>query len=403
MKKSIRIFSFLLTLALCLGLLSLSALAAAKNGWVKESDGWHYYKNDTEPYSDALFDVGGTYYYVDGDGVRQTGWVTVDGTKDYYADEQGEIRIGWLTLDGKEYYISLADGRYEDGVYEIDGMTFGFNRDGVMQTRWAELTSARDGELHWHYFDAQGVMSYGWIRSRGIWYYLDYDNNGEMVTGLWEIDGKVYGFKDTGAMAVGWAKIEDGSIPADADWYYFDASGAGHSGWVKTGKNWYYTENGAMLTGWAEIGGKGYYFQPSGIMATGWVRTTNSEGTVFWYYFDASGAGHEGWLKDGENWYYFRNGVMVFNSVERIGSGDGSYTNYYFRPNGTMGTGWVKEPDPEEEPLWYYFDASGAGHNGWLKDGGNWYYCENGEMYAGGTRTIDGTEYTFSANGVLVS
>ena len=50
----------------------------------------------------------------------------------------------------------------------------------------------------------------GWLKYNNEWYYLE-PKDGEMVTGIKEIDSQKYSFKDSGAMATGW-KQTDGQV-----------------------------------------------------------------------------------------------------------------------------------------------------------------------------------------------
>jgi glucan-binding YG repeat protein len=63
-----------------------------------------------------------------------------------------------------------------------------------------------------------------------------------------------------------------------------------------------------------------------------------------------------------------------------------------------MTTGWKQVGGK-----WYYFDLKTGAmrQSAWLSTtNGNWYYFDsNGAMLASTTRKIDGTTYTFDANG----
>ena len=50
-----------------------------------------------------------------------------------------------------------------------------------------------------------------------------------------------------------------------SSWYYFDASGAMHTGWLQVGSTWYYFGSGGdMYTGGHWIGWRWYSFDSSG-------------------------------------------------------------------------------------------------------------------------------------------
>ena len=61
-----------------------------------------------------------------------------------------------------------------------------------------------------------------------------------------------------------------------------------------------------------------------------------------------------------------------------------------------MQTGWVKDGEQ-----WYYLNASGAMHTGWLKDtNGKWYYLYDNGVMAHST-VIDG--YKLDASGAWIN
>jgi len=58
--------------------------------------------------------------------------------------------------------------------------------------------------------------------------------------------------------------------------------------------------------------------------------------------------------------------------------------------------GWLKEGGN-----WYYYQA-GNKVTGWLQDGGKWYFLEsNGKMFTGGWKTISGYSYYFGSDGAM--
>ena len=139
-------------------------------------------------------------------------------------------------------------------------------------------------------------------------------------------------------LAAGWQKI-------DNRWYYKDADGSFHTGWLQDGKWYYFNSDGVMQTGWQKVGGKWYYFAGSGAMTTGWKKIGSS-----WYYFEKSGAMVTGWKKIGSTWYYFQ--------------------------------------------------SSGAMKTGWLKLSGKWYYLESSGAMVTGDKKINGKVYHFNSSGV---
>ena len=98
----------------------------------------------------------------------------------------------------------------------------------------------------WMYYDANGILQKGWLRTTdGTYYYMDLS---------------------TGKMCTGWKQI-------DNKWYYFRANGSMvANSWITDNGSFYYLyEDGTMVTGWMRIGETYYYMKASGAMTTGWV------------------------------------------------------------------------------------------------------------------------------------
>ena len=57
---------------------------------------WYYFSTSGKMVSDGWSKIGGKYYYFDGDGAMQTGWVDDD---TYYTNADGVMQIGWAYLE----------------------------------------------------------------------------------------------------------------------------------------------------------------------------------------------------------------------------------------------------------------------------------------------------------------
>ena len=130
--------------------------------------------------------------------------------------------------------------------------------------------------------------SNGWVKTEMGWMYKE---NGKLVTGWKQIDGK---------------------------WYYFESIGVMQTGWKQVSGKWYYLHtDGAMRTDWKQIGGKWYYFHTDGAMRTDWKQIDGK-----WYYFHTDGAMRTGWKQIGDKWYYlYEDGHMA--KSEKIQGKDG--------------------------------------------------------------------------------
>ena len=95
------------------------------SGWIKSDGEYYYYTSGKKAV--GWKKIGGKYYYFDANGVRQLGWVTVNGSK-YYLKK---YRLtGWQIIDGKKYYCK-SDGKMAVST-TVDGITLG--ADGVAVT-----------------------------------------------------------------------------------------------------------------------------------------------------------------------------------------------------------------------------------------------------------------------------
>ena len=70
----------------------------------------------------------GTWYYLDGSGAMQTGWINQGGTW-YYLAGSGAMRTGWYQVGGKWYY-SYPSGALAVNT-TIDGYTVNANGEWV--------------------------------------------------------------------------------------------------------------------------------------------------------------------------------------------------------------------------------------------------------------------------------
>ena len=255
-----------------------AATAAVKSGWQQiAANTWIYY------------DQNGNRDYT------KTGMQTI-GDKVYYLDENGVAQSGtFLAADGKEYVFDAEKGtatlKISDGWNEIDGKWYWY-QNGKPYKGWLQRFSG------WYYLKEDGTMTIGWYEVKGVRYY--FDENGTMVTG-WVQDGE--------------------------NWYYMSASGAMQTGWVQTHTGWYYLGNsGVMQTGWYVVNGKWYYSNAAGTMQTGWVNDGKN-----WYYTDSNGAMQTGWLRNGGGWYYLKSSGAMATGWNRVGS-----YKYYFNGSGAM-------------------------------------------------------------------
>ena len=138
----------------------------------------------------------------------KTGWQTI-GNHKYYYDANG-VAVKWRQKIGKSYYYFNGAGVLQTGW--IKGNTWMYaGSDGALRTGWQKIGGK------WYCFSSNGSMLTGWVKSGGKWYFMD-RKNGDMKTGWLSTGGKWYWLDASGAMAVGWRKIA-------GKWYFFNDSG----------------------------------------------------------------------------------------------------------------------------------------------------------------------------------
>lgn len=315
-----------------------AATAAVKSGWQQiAANTWIYYdQNGNRDYTKTgMQTIGDKVYYLDENGVAQSGtFLAADGKEYVFDAEKGtatlKISDGWNEIDGKWYwyqngkpykgwlqrfsgwYYLKEDGTMTTGWYEVKGVRYYFDEKGTMVTGWVQ-----DGE-NWYYMSASGAMQTGWVQTHTGWYYLG--NSGVMQTGWYVVNGKWYYSNAAGTMQTGW--VNDGK-----HWYYMNADGVMQTDWVQTHTGWYYLGNsGVMQTGWYVVRGHWYYSNAAGTMQTGWVNDGKN-----WYYTDSNGAMQTGWLRNGGGWYYLKSSGVMATGWNRVGS-----YKYYFNGSGAM-------------------------------------------------------------------
>ena len=253
-------------------------------GWVKEEEDWFYF----DSYGHMVTDKWIGSYYVKSDGKMAVSEWVEDGT--YYVDANGVYQTGWLRLEDQWYYLNGLGEKQTGWVMVNGGWFYADPETGVLwEQRWLNDT---------YYLWAGGYMATGWQWIDGSYYYF-YAYGGK-ATSRWI--GSYY-VKADGRMAVSeW--VENGK-------YYVDANGVYRTGWLYLDGTWYYLNgSGAKQTGWVFVFGKWYYLDKEGKMVTGWLQLSH------WYYLTESGAMVTGWYTVDDIQYYF--------------DGSGAWSNYNF-------------------------------------------------------------------------
>ena len=274
---------------------NFSIVKADRNVWKTVGGKTYYYGADGQPVKWGQ-KIGGHWYYFNGSGVMQKGWITwnADGLKSYF-DGNGRALTGWQKLSGKWYYFSPSNGKSVRWSQKIGNYWYYFNGASQMQTGW--VTWNADGSKS--YFDGSGHALTGWQKLSGKWYYFR-PESGKSVRWSQKIGGHWYYFNGASQMHTGWLTWNNDKTKS-----YFDGSGHALTGWQKLSGKWYYFSpfNGRSLRWGQKIGGSFYYFNASSQMHTGWLTWSADKKRS---YFDPkTGKAYVGWHKIGGKNYYF--------------------------------------------------------------------------------------------------
>lgn len=114
--------------------LSIAAAGSAMAAWNQDENGWWYQYDDGTYPSSGIKSVEGSLYYFDNNGYMKTGWVST-GDHWCYFQAHGPMALGWTQLDGKWYYLDPSqNGAMHRGWLYQGGNRYYMNNDGVMQT-----------------------------------------------------------------------------------------------------------------------------------------------------------------------------------------------------------------------------------------------------------------------------
>ena len=412
--------------------------SSVESGWVVDEAGTYSYYLENGEKATGVTDIDNVTYYFDANGVLQVGkWLKIGGCWHYFSKEarpENGYRIGYMVTndqveDGGYYYFLDADGKMVTGW-----------REGIYDYYGQERTA-------YYYYDTSGKQVFKWKKIGTSWYYFDPEYDGRMATNNWVKDSRGWCYLDSEGRMVtnGWAKDSNGWcwigtdgymveetkwIKYDGGWYYIEKGYRAQNTWKKDSKGWCYVgSDGRMVTndwakdsnGWCWIGSDGYMVEQ-----TKWIKYDGG-----WYYIEKGYRVQNAWKKDSKGWCYVgSDGRMVTNGWAKDSKGW-----CWIGSDGYMveQTKWIKY-----DGGWYYIEKGYRVQNSWKKDSGRmvtedwakdskgwcWIgtdgYMVEQDMWIGDeaavgssyiikgyrvdnkTIAIDGTEYTFDANGKLI-
>ena len=233
-----------------------------KTGLVMEDGVPHVYDENGTLIRNATPVIDGKKYYVDGDGVAQTGWLRLADWQMYFDPETYTAATGITHIDEKAYLfdengVEILRSRTE----VINGRKYWFQPDGSLMSGWCRL-----GNWTMYFDPVTYAGARGICEIEGIRYV--FDENGVLIKGGTPvIDGKKYYADANGVARCGWLRLADWQMYFDPN-TYTAATGITHI----DGKAYLFDENGVeILKSRTEvINGKKYWFQPDGSLMSGW-------------------------------------------------------------------------------------------------------------------------------------
>jgi len=300
------------------GIANYLGLSKEKVEWKTVNGKKYCYVNDQKVTGERQ--IGGHWYYFDGNGIMQTGFVNL-GSKTVYYNSDGQMQYGEQCINDSWYYLNPITGARTTGFCNLPGKTVYYNTDGKMQYGEQCINGS------WYYLNPiTGARTTGFCNLPGKTVY--YNTDGKMLYGEQKIGNYYYYFDPVfGTMYTGWKTINKktrlyqkngqcviGESPIDGYWYYFDGNGVMQTGFVNLGdKTAYYNLAGQMQYGEQCINGSWYYLNP----ITG-ARTTsfcNLPGKTVYYNTDGKMLYKE--QKIGSYYYYFDavTGAMIKNTT----------------------------------------------------------------------------------------
>ena len=300
------------------GIANYLGLSKEKVEWKTVNGKKYCYVNDQKVTGERQ--IGGHWYYFDGNGIMQTGFVNL-GSKTVYYNSDGQMQYGEQCINDSWYYLNPITGARTTGFCNLPGKTVYYNTDGKMQYGEQCINGS------WYYLNPiTGARTTGFCNLPGKTVY--YNTDGKMLYGEQKIGNYYYYFDPVfGTMYTGWKTINKktrlyqkngqcviGESPIDGYWYYFDGNGVMQTGFVNLGdKTAYYNLAGQMQYGEQCINGSWYYLNPiTGARTTGFC---NLPGKTVYYNTDGKMLYKE--QKIGSYYYYFDavTGAMIKNTT----------------------------------------------------------------------------------------
>lgn len=145
--------------------------------WKKNTNGTYSYYSNGKLLKNKWIN---STYYVNSQGIRQTGWMYKGGKWYYFAKNNGKvIKNQWIKSGNKMYFAKSNGQLYTNGRYKIGSYYYGFNSRGV------RLSGKQTIKGKTYYFSTKNgrMQTKKWCVTSGVYYY--YGSNGVMATNQW--------------------------------------------------------------------------------------------------------------------------------------------------------------------------------------------------------------------------
>ncbi|HJB29405.1 MAG TPA: L,D-transpeptidase family protein [Candidatus Blautia faecavium] len=311
---------------------------------------WRYFKSDGRLYERGIVAtrldteiMGDSKYLLGAAGYIQKNKMLKAANGYYYAsDENGRVLTNTMAKFGSARYYFSSDGRrvkWQNCWHRCPGAGnrfyyFGNTAGRVVEKKgWQKVTNTAGKMYGWFYFPSSGDhYTSRWLD--GTYYFKE---NGQLASGLTEINGKTYFFKVSNASTRNGQMFKNTMISYRSKWYYAGPKGIlAQNRWVKDNGNYYYFQDDfTMLTNEFVKRGDTYgYVDSSGKFCTGWVVISNAKNQV--KYLNPNGKGfltNTSRVIDGLRYYFDSNGYRRNDLTSII---KGPYYVEVDRVNGVM-------------------------------------------------------------------
>jgi len=161
-----------------------------KNTWIDDGTGWFYLNASGQPATGWLSQKGVSYYLDTATGKMSQGWLKMtDGW--HYFNGGGAMKTGWIN-DGSGWFYLNASGLMSTGWIQDGQNWYLLGNTGAMTTGWQLVNGS------WYYLSGSGVRKTGWVGSDSAWYYLNPADGVMLSNTQLTIDNVLYQIDESG-------------------------------------------------------------------------------------------------------------------------------------------------------------------------------------------------------------